>query len=185
MAESQPGILAQMKRDPMVDRPSEEIRDLLRDSYFAYLCTVDEENTPHITPIFFVFHEKSNLVYFMSSLKSKKIANILLNNKVSLTVDVRDPANPFNNKGAMIEGEAHLEGELKSMKPSSNRILLKESAIGIFKMFEVKYHILRKAKPGLREPMRLVKRFSEVLVSIKPKKIVNWSGGPKFKRVEF
>ncbi len=112
-------------------------------------------------------------------------SNILENNEISLTVDVRDPINPFNNIGMMIEGEARLEAEIKIIESPSNRIFLKNSAINAFKMFERKYPMLREEKPGLRKSTRLVKKFSEVLISIKPKKIICWIGGPEFRRIEY
>jgi uncharacterized pyridoxamine 5'-phosphate oxidase family protein len=159
-----------------------EIKDVLKSSFFAYICTVNEGN-PHITPVFFIYDEGLNLIYFMSSLKSRKMKNILANNKVSLTVDFRDPINPFNNRGVMIEGEAKLEAEIKLRDYPSNRVFLKESALKILEMFEEKYPILKQKLAG--KEFKLVKKFSEVLVSIKPKKMVYWGGGPKFKRIKF
>jgi len=90
----------------------EGIKNLLLTSHFAYLCTLKEDR-PHVTPVFFVYSEDLNSIYFMSSLKSMKMSNILSNNRVCLTVDTRDPVNPFNNRGVMIEGEARLEAEIR------------------------------------------------------------------------
>ncbi len=167
------------------DKLPEEIRNLLRASYFTYLCTVDGENNPHVTPMFFVYNEELNLIYLISSLKSRKLRNILRNNNVFLTIDARDPTNPFENIGIMIEGRAHLEAKMKIIKSPSNRIFLKKSAIKALKMLEKKYPFLREGKLRSERSTNLLKKFSEVLISIRPRKIVCWIGGPKFKRVEY
>lgn len=162
----------------------EDIRVLLAKSYFAYLCTVDERNRPHITPIFFAYDENTGLTYFMSSSESTKIQNIRQNKRVSLTADVRDHVNPFNNVGVMIEGEAEIEHELTSERSPSNEIFT-ESALRAFERFKRKYGIAKEVEPSFSRSMSVIRRFSEVLVSIRPKKIVHWKGGGRFRRVEF
>jgi len=162
----------------------EEIRKLLTKCHFAYLCTADENNRPHIVPIFFVHDLDTNLTYFVSDSKSAKIRNIRLNNRVSLTVDVRDPVNPFNNVGVMTEGEASVEYELGPEESPSDAIF-PESALKAFEMFKGKYAVLRQVEPSFSRSMNLIRRFSEVLVSVKPKKMVYWGGGGKFKRIQF
>lgn len=162
----------------------EEIRKLLTKCYFAYLCTVDENNRPHITPIFFVYDRNANLMYFVSASKSRKIRNIRLNNRVTLTVDIRDPVNPFNNVGVMTEGEASVEYELGPEESPSDAIFPK-SALKAFEMFKRKYAILRQVEPSFSRSMNLIRRFSEVLVSVKPNKMVYWGGAGRFRRVEF
>lgn len=121
----------------------------------------------------------------MSMLKSRKITNILSNNKVSLTIDVRDPVNPFKNEGVMVEGEAWLEAEIHLMKHPTNRVFLTESTIKVYELFERKYPILRGEGSSVVDSQKFKKKIVEVLVSIKPTKMVYWSGGPKFQRFKF
>ncbi len=90
-------------------------------------------------------------------------SNILENNEISLTVDVRDPINPFNNIGMMVDDEARLEAEIRIIESPSNRIFLRNSAINAFKMFGIKNPMLRGAKPGLRKSTRRMRVFSEIL----------------------
>lgn len=162
----------------------QEIRELLTKCHFAYLCTVDGNNRPHITPMFFVYDRDANLMYFVSNSKSAKTRNIRLNNRVSLTVDVRDPVNPFNNVGVMTEGEASVEYE-PGPEEFPTGAIFPESALKAFEMFKRKYAILRQVEPSLSRSMNLIRRFSEVLVSVKPTKMVYWRGGGRFRRVEF
>jgi nitroimidazol reductase NimA-like FMN-containing flavoprotein (pyridoxamine 5'-phosphate oxidase superfamily) len=49
-----------------------EMTEVLTTSHFAYLCTTDLNNQPHITPMFYVFDEKTNDLYVTASSGSKK-----------------------------------------------------------------------------------------------------------------
>jgi nitroimidazol reductase NimA-like FMN-containing flavoprotein (pyridoxamine 5'-phosphate oxidase superfamily) len=162
----------------------DEIRHLMTECYFAYLCTVNEANQPHITPIFFAFDDSTSLTYFLSASESTKIRNIRLNNRVSLTADIRDPVNPFNNVGVMIDGQARIEHELYTRESHSDEIFT-ESALRAFEMLRRKYSVLRQIEPSFGRSMSLMRRFSEVLVSVKPNKMVYWAGGGRFKRARF
>jgi len=82
---------------------------VLTQGAFAYFCTADMRNIPHVVPVFFVFDPIRCHAYFLLSENSKKVRNIRLHAKVSFTVDVRDPVNPFENKGVMVQGEAQIE----------------------------------------------------------------------------
>lgn len=167
-----------------IEKVPEKIVNLLKSSYLAYLCTTDGQNRPHVTPIFFVYHEGLNVSYFVSSLKSRKISNIRANNNVSMTVDLRDPVNPFNNVGVMTQGEATLEYEILPQQCPSDMIF-PEPALSAFQMLKTKYAVLRHIEPSFSGSMSLIRRFSEVLVSIKPRKMVHWQGGGRFARIEF
>lgn len=91
----------------------QEVRELLNTNYFGYLCT--RGDYPHITPIFFTYDQRSS-IYFMTESRSKKIRNILRDNRVALVVDVRDENDPFNNEGVLITGFArvYLPGEIET-----------------------------------------------------------------------
>ncbi len=162
----------------------EEISSFLAKCYFAYLCTVDEENRPHITPIFFVYDENTSVTYFMSGSKSTKIRNIRLNSRVSLAADIREPINPFDNLGAMIEGQATIERELGLEESPLDRTFT-VPALRVFELFKRKYGIVSEVEPSFSRSTSLMRRFSDVLVSVRPKKIVYWQGGGRFWRVEF
>jgi nitroimidazol reductase NimA-like FMN-containing flavoprotein (pyridoxamine 5'-phosphate oxidase superfamily) len=147
--------------------PSAE--DLLRDAYFAYVCTADEQNRPHITPVFFYFDESSGNIYFRTSRSSKKVNNLLKNNRVSLTIDVRDIEDPFNNTGIIVRGRADLsfddaKTEAGSM-PFRNSILIRLS---------------EKYGPLVAQVASKDHDWTDVLVEVKPRRIVYWSGGPRF-----
>ena len=92
-----------------------EMTEVLTTGHFAYLCTTDQDNQPHITPMFFAFDETNNNFYVMTSSDSKKMKNLQVNAKISLAIDIRDPTNPFNNRGVMMQGKAMIEECIKSI----------------------------------------------------------------------
>ncbi len=91
-----------------------ELEQLLLRSHFAYVCTVDGDNCPHVTPIFYLFDPSPPSIYFLTSLRSKKIVNMESNPMVALTIDRRDTVAPQNNFGVFIRGKPELLGELSS-----------------------------------------------------------------------
>ncbi len=150
--------------------------EVLNNSHFAYLCTTNQDNQPHITPIFFVFDERNNGFYVVTSSESKKMKNIRANPKVSLTMDIRDPHNPFNNRGVMIQGKATVEKTVDSLTIVKDKRLVKA-----YEAFRKKYPILQEARTPFAAEY---KSFSETLMKITPSKMVYWRG-PNFITVNF
>jgi nitroimidazol reductase NimA-like FMN-containing flavoprotein (pyridoxamine 5'-phosphate oxidase superfamily) len=153
-----------------------QITEVLKESHFAYLCTTDQNNQPHITPMFFIFDEETKDIFVVTSRKSKKMKNIQVNPQVSLTVDVRDPDNPFNNRGVMVQGRVVIEKTLDSLSVAKDIKL-----IGIYKEFNKKYPILSEAKTSAQIEYQ---EFSETLVRVHADKMVYWRG-PYFITVNF
>lgn len=153
-----------------------EMVEVLDKSHFAYLCTTDKDNQSHITPMFFVFDKESNDFYVVASSESKKMKNIHINPKVSLTIDIRDASNPFNNRGVMVQGKAIVEKTINSLSIVKDKKLVKA-----YENFRKKYPVLKKAQsPVVAE----YKKFSDTLIRITPSKMVYWRG-PNFITVNF
>ena len=87
--------------------PTEALQ-ILEDGFFAYLGTARKSCTPHITTMFYLWDAEKMKVYLITSDTSTKAKNIRLNNKVSVTVDIRDPESPERNRGVLIRGRARL-----------------------------------------------------------------------------
>ncbi len=153
-----------------------QITEILRKKHFAYLCTIDQNNQPHITPMFFIFYEKTKDIFVVTSLKSKKMKNIQVNPQVSLTVDVRDSDNPFNNRGVMVQGKAIIEKTIDSLSAAKDAKLIE-----IYKVFQKKYPVISEAKTSAQVKYH---EFSETLVRVHPDKMVYWRG-PYFITVDF
>jgi general stress protein 26 len=150
--------------------PDEMLR-LLFGSYFGYVCTVNRRNQPHITPVFFIYDHLHQKIFFITNEKSVKVRNMKENPKVSITVDIRDPVNPFNNEGVLVQGT----GEIKEREPI---YFLSEDTLrlyyDIYQDFKEKYQAVVENKP-LGE--------NDVIVQINIWKMVYWKG-PHFKSVK-
>ena len=160
----------------VVEIPSDAFR-LLQYAEFAYICTASENGQPHITPVFFLFIEQQRAIYFTTAQNSVKVRNILRNPRVALTMDVRDPVNPFNNRGLLVEGRARVV---------TSDYLLDKTSTTMRMQLEKKYPILKEATHDRQESSRahLLGQFSEVLVEVRISKIVYWGGGPRFTTVK-
>ena len=145
-----------------------EMVEVLTTSHFAYLCTTNRDNQPHITPMFFIFDDKTNDLYVTASSESKKMKNIHDNPKISLTIDVRDATNPFNNRGVMVQGKAVVHYAIDSLSAIDD-----ENLIQVYFTFKNKYPVLKKVKSPVPDEY---KKFSESLIRISPKKMVYWKG---------
>jgi len=152
-----------------------EMIEVLTTSHFAYLCTTDLNNQPHITPMFYIFDEKTNDLYVTASSGSKKMQNIRGNPKICLTIDIRDAVNPFNNRGVMVQGKAVVEKTVEF--PSG---VVDDKLTQVNKAFKRKYPVLQKAHPPVAE----YRKFSETLIRIAPFRMVFWRG-PNFITVNF
>lgn len=137
-----------------------KILEILHLNYFGYLCTLESDLQPHITPIFFVYDHRHKTIYFLSDIHSKKINNILKNPEVALTVDERDESDPFNNEGLLIRGRATVHS------PEEARVDMLPEIYEIYEIFKSKY----------RQFMTVSKSSRDVLVSIEIFKISHWVG---------
>jgi len=136
----------------------------LRESSFAYLCTVEKDGMPHVVPIFFHYDEGEGSLWTLSPARSRKIANLKVNRKACLTIDVRDPVNPANNRGVMVRGEAFLHEACSSLEK------LKRFMGGqIYRSFQEKY-------PFFEEWLCRTLGFPLVPVEIAVEKAVCWRG---------
>jgi uncharacterized protein YhbP (UPF0306 family) len=151
-------------------RIPDEMLNILYGNYFGYLCTTDKFDQPHLTPVFFVFVEHSMKIFFITNENSKKVENISENPNVSITVDIRDPINPFNNEGVMAQGKAEIteKGPIYFL-PEETLQLYRD----IYLEFKSKYQAVIENRP-LGE--------NDVIVQINIEKMVYWKG-PHFKSV--
>lgn len=151
---------------------------ILEESHFAYLSTTDQDNQPRIAPMFFVFDEKTQDVLLFTHSSSKKLKNMRVNPKVCLTVDVRDPQNPFENRGVMVQGDAVIERAADSFSVVQNKELMR-----IYKEFSIKYPVLGRAEAETSTRPKY-EEFTEELVRVRARKMVYWKG-PNFVTVNF
>lgn len=148
----------------------DEMRNILYGNYFGYVCTCNKKDQQHLTPVFFVYDEQFQKIFFITNEKSKKVKNISENPNISITVDIRDPVNPFNNEGVMAQGTADIteKGPIYFL-PEETLQLYRD----IYLEFKSKYQaVIENRQLG----------ENDVIVQINIEKMVYWKG-PHFKSV--
>ena len=94
----------------MKEMSENEIVDFLMEgTRTAKISTVREDGSPHVAPIWFVWHEGK--IIFCTSISSVKAKNIRHNPKVSICVDDDSPPYAF----VIIQGTAKFSGEQKNL----------------------------------------------------------------------
>ncbi len=185
----------------------QEILDLLENGIFAYLCTTDKTWMPHIATIFYLYDQKTQAIYFITSPTSKKFRNLLNYRRISLTIDRRDIQNPFNNEGILVRGKAvpiyqfwspELKLTLKTMEKDRRESSLftsytkrryisredyeaSETILRVLSSFQKKYPQFL-ASPG-RDVEVVSGSLERVMVELKITSISYWRG-PNFKKVK-
>ena len=117
------------------------------------LCTIDKNNFPHITPVWYMF--SGGKIYIGTDTKSQKIKNLEKNNHVSFCVDVG--VNSPDIYGVMGQGIANIILEKPKMKTIAKKILLR-----YFKTLENK-----SAKQLLED--------TDCIIEIIPEKFSTWN----------
>ena len=85
------------------------------------LSTIDKNNFPHITPVWYMFNDEK--IYIGTNTKNQKIKNIEKNNHVSFCVDVG--VNSPDIYGVMGQGIANIILEIPKVRTIAEKILLK------------------------------------------------------------
>ena len=84
----------------------------LKEQKILRLCTIDKNNFPHITPVWYMF--SGGKIYIGTDTKSQKIKNLEKNNHVSFCVDVG--VNSPDIYGVMGQGNANIILEIPKIK---------------------------------------------------------------------
>ena len=95
--------------------------EFLKTQKILRLCTIDKNDFPHITPVWYRYTGKK--MYIGTNTKSQKIKNLQKNNHVSFCVDVG--VNSPDIYGVMGQGIANLILEMPKTKTIAKKILLK------------------------------------------------------------
>ena len=95
--------------------------EFLKTQKILRLSTIDKNNFPHITPVWYRYTGKK--MYIGTNTKSQKIKNLQKNNHVSFCVDVG--VNSPDIYGVMGQGIANIISEMPKTKTIAKKILLK------------------------------------------------------------
>ena len=95
--------------------------ELLVEEKILHLATIDDKDSPHIVPVWFMY--KKNSIFIGTNTRTRKAQNVTKNNKVSFCVDrgIRAP----DIRGVMVKGDAKLIHEKQKVKELEEEILLR------------------------------------------------------------
>ena len=126
--------------------------ECLKKEKILHLATIDEKNSPHIVPVWYLYSAKK--IYVGTNTKTQKAKNIKVHKKVSFCVDVG--VNAPNIFGVMGKGTAKLLKEKLIVNKMAKKILLR-----YFKSLDNK-----SAKELLED--------TDCIIEILPKEFSNW-----------
>ena len=95
--------------------------EFLKKEKILHLATIDDKNTPHIVPVWYLYSAKK--IYVGTNTKTQKAKNIKVHKKVSFCVDVG--INAPNIFGVMGKGTAKLLKEKSTVNKIAKKILLR------------------------------------------------------------
>ena len=127
--------------------------EFLKTQKILRLSTIDKNNFPHITPVWYRYSGKK--IHIGTNTRNQKIKNIQKNNRVSFCVDVG--VNAPDIYGVMGQGIANIILEIPKVEKIAKKILLK-----YFKTLENK-----SAKELLED--------TDCIIEIIPQKYLKWN----------
>ena len=126
--------------------------EFLKKEKILHLATIDEKNSPHIVPVWYMYSAKK--IYVGTNTRTQKAKNIKIHNKVSFCVDVG--VNAPDIFGVMGKGNAKLLKEKLTVSRIAKKIMLR-----YFKSLNNK-----SAKELLND--------TNCIIEITPKEFSNW-----------
>ena len=129
-----------------------ELIKFLKKEKILHLATIDEKNSPHIVPVWYLYSSKK--IYVGTNTRTQKARNIKNHKKVSFCVDVG--VNAPKIFGVMGKGTAKLLKDKSTVRRIAKRILLR-----YFKTLEDK------------SPRELLED-TDCIIEISPKEFTNW-----------
>ena len=129
-----------------------ELIKFLKKEKILHLATIDEKNSPHIVPVWYMYSSKK--IYIGTNTKTQKAKNIKNHKKVSFCVDVG--INSPKIFGVMGKGTAKLLKDKSTVNRIAKKILLR-----YFKTLDGK-------------SSRELLDDTDCIIEILPKELTNW-----------
>jgi len=126
--------------------------EFLKKEKILHLATIDEKNSPHIVPVWYLYSAEK--IYVGTNTKTQKAKNIIVHKKVSFCVDVG--INAPGIFGVMGKGTAKILKEESTVNKIAKKILLR-----YFKSLDSK-----SARELLKD--------TDCIIEILPKEFSNW-----------
>ena len=129
-----------------------ELIKFLKKEKILHLATIDEKNSPHIVPVWYLYSSKK--IYIGTNTRTQKAKNIKNHKKVSFCVDVG--VNAPKIFGVMGKGTAKILRDKSTVRRIARRILLR-----YFKTLE-------------GNSARELLEDTDCIIEISPKEFTNW-----------
>jgi len=129
-----------------------ELIKFLKNEKILHLATMDEKNSPHIVPVWYIYNSKK--IYVGTNTRTQKARNIQNHKKISFCVDIG--INAPKIFGVMGKGTAKLLKEKSTVNKIAKKILLR-----YFKTLDSK-----SARELLED--------TNCIIEITPKKLTSW-----------
>ena len=129
-----------------------ELIKFLKNEKILHLATMDEKNSPHIVPVWYIYNSKK--IYVGTNTRTQKARNIQNHKKISFCVDIG--INAPKIFGIMGKGTAKLLKEKSTVNKIAKKILLR-----YFKTLDSK-----SARELLED--------TNCIIEITPKKLTSW-----------
>ena len=129
-----------------------ELIKFLKKEKILHLATIDENNSPHIVPVWYLYSSKK--IYIGTNTRTQKAKNVKNHKKVSFCVDVG--VNAPKIFGVMGKGTAKLLKDKSTVQRIAKRILLR-----YFRTLDGK------------SPRELLDD-TDCIIEISPKEFTNW-----------
>ena len=104
-----------------IESKMSELIKFLKKEKILHLATIDEKNSPHIVPVWYMYSSKK--IYIGTNTRTQKAKNIKNHKKVSFCVDVG--VNAPKIFGVMGKGTAKLLRDKSTVNRIAKRILLR------------------------------------------------------------
>ena len=138
--------------DGGIENQMSKLIEFLKKAKILHLATIDERNSPHVVPVWYLYSAKK--IYVGTNTRTQKAKNIKIHKKISFCVDVG--INAPNIFGVMGKGTAKLIKEKSTVSKIAKKILLR-----YFKSLNSK-----SAKELLED--------TDCIIEILPKEFLNW-----------
>jgi PPOX class probable F420-dependent enzyme len=143
-------LFSKKGRDMGLDMSSSEIKDFLSASNIARMATVNPDNTPQVTPVWYLWDNNELLISV--GRESVKTRNIRKNNNVAVSIDRRLEK---GSKGVIIHGKAKFDELSEDVRRKICQRYVREEDLDKYIEFARK-------------------NFDSTLLRIDPEKIISW-----------
>ena len=120
----------------------EDYKDILLNSNYAHVATINPDGSPQVTPVWIDFQEDTELILVNTALGRKKARNVSVGSKIALSI--QDLEKPYRYLG--VQGEV-IEVTEEGAREHINKLAMKYLGKSEYPYYGGETRILIKIKP--------------------------------------